>query len=248
MDSQSYFGPKFGCDKFDPKFIWSPDIRSPTFGPQLIGPSGQTVPNQFGPPGQMVSRICRLSRGRGSGDPKIWGPNWLGIICPNGMKFWGTICPDWIWLGTFVQWNRFSGDRLSRGTGTLGIKLVQDQMRCSPTFCFLGPRQLVLNSRWSLLWVCVLLNFTKKKLSCTLHTVSLQIFCSLSFPIIFHLQVSALHTFFVKIQHSYLYFNHLTIFTSFKIAKWSRLFHKNHQLLSMAPKCVEVYLGLCFNF
>ena len=76
-----------------------------------------------------------------------------------------------------------------------------------------------------------------------MHTVSLQIFRSLSFPIIFHLQVSALHTFFVKIQHSYLYFNDLTIFISFKIAKCSRLFHKNHQLLFMAAKCVEVYLG-----
>ena len=31
-----------------------------TMGPQLIGPSGQTVPNQFGPHGQMV--------------PKIWSP------------------------------------------------------------------------------------------------------------------------------------------------------------------------------
>ena len=49
----------------------------------------------------------------------------------------------------------------------------------------------------------------------SLHTVSLQYFRSLSFPIIFHLQVSGLHTFFVKIQHSYLYFHHLTIFFFF---------------------------------
>ena len=45
-----------GCDTFSPKRIWSPDIWSPTMGPQLIGPSGQTVPNQFGPHGQMVPK------------------------------------------------------------------------------------------------------------------------------------------------------------------------------------------------
>ena len=46
----------FGCDPFGPKRIWSSDIWSPTMGPQLIGPSGQTVPNQFGPHGQMVPK------------------------------------------------------------------------------------------------------------------------------------------------------------------------------------------------
>ena len=60
-------------DTFGPKRIWSQGIWSPTIGPQLIGPSGQTVLNQFsphgqmvppkfGPPGQMVPRIFRLSR------------------------------------------------------------------------------------------------------------------------------------------------------------------------------------------
>ena len=82
------------------KRIWSPDIWSPTIGPQLIGPSGQTVPNQFsphgqmvpkqfGPPGQMVPRIFCLSRGTGCDDLEIWGPNWLGTICPGGPNFWG---------------------------------------------------------------------------------------------------------------------------------------------------------------
>ena len=46
----------FGCDTFGPKHIWSLDIWSPTIGPQLIGPSGQTVPNQFCPHGQMVPK------------------------------------------------------------------------------------------------------------------------------------------------------------------------------------------------
>ena len=46
----------YGCDTFGPKPIWSPDIWSPTFVPQLIGPSGQTVPNQFSPHGQMVPK------------------------------------------------------------------------------------------------------------------------------------------------------------------------------------------------
>ena len=45
-----------GCDTFGPEHIRSPDIWSPTIGPQLIGPSGQTVPNQFCPHGQMVPK------------------------------------------------------------------------------------------------------------------------------------------------------------------------------------------------
>ena len=45
-----------GCDTFGPKHIWSPDIWYPTIGPQLIGSSGQTVPNQFSPHGQMVPK------------------------------------------------------------------------------------------------------------------------------------------------------------------------------------------------
>ena len=47
-----------GCYTFGPKRIWSPDIWSPTMGPQLIGPlySVQTVPNQFGPHGQTVPK------------------------------------------------------------------------------------------------------------------------------------------------------------------------------------------------
>ena len=46
-----------GCDTFGPKQIWSLDIWSPTISPQLIGPSGQMVPNQFCPHGQEVPKI-----------------------------------------------------------------------------------------------------------------------------------------------------------------------------------------------
>ena len=81
-----------GCDTFGPKPIWTMDIWSPTIGPQLIGPYGQTVPNQFSPDGQMVPKNSvpmdkwsptNLSRGTGSEDPEIRGPNWLWTICPG---------------------------------------------------------------------------------------------------------------------------------------------------------------------
>ena len=116
------------CDTFGPKWIWSSDIWSPTIGPQLISPSGQTVPkrfsphgqigtpkfglhgqmvpNQFGPPGQMVLRIFCFSSGTGCGDPEIWGPN-----------FWGPFVHGHrIWWGLSVQRDQFYGDHLSRGT------------------------------------------------------------------------------------------------------------------------------------
>ena len=59
-----------GCDTFSLKRIWTPDIWSTTLGPQLIGPSGQTVLNQFGTNGQMVRR--------GSWGPEVWGSNGFG--------------------------------------------------------------------------------------------------------------------------------------------------------------------------
>ena len=123
--------------------MWSPEIWSPTMGPQFIGPSGQTVlnqcpirspwtdgpqkfgphgqmvPNQFGPPGQMVPRIFCLSRGTGCGDPELRGPNWLGTICPGGPHFWGPFVQgDQIGWAPFFQGDRFYGDFLSRGTGS----------------------------------------------------------------------------------------------------------------------------------
>ena len=73
-----------GCDTFGSKRIWSP-----TIGPKKFGPHGQMVPNQFGPPGQMVPKILFLSRGTGYDALQIWGPNWLGTICPGGPNFWG---------------------------------------------------------------------------------------------------------------------------------------------------------------
>ena len=78
-------------------------------GPQLIGPSRQTVlvPNQFGFYGQIVPQnldpmdkwsptylgptrqmVPFVQRER-LWDPEIQGPNWLGTICPGGPDFWG---------------------------------------------------------------------------------------------------------------------------------------------------------------
>ena len=108
-----------GWDTFGPKLIWSP-----TIGPELIGPSGQMVPNQFGPPGQMVPRIFRLSMGTGCGDPEKGGPNWLGTICPGGPNFLGPfVHGDRILWGPFVQGDQFYGDRLSRGTGSQRLEV-----------------------------------------------------------------------------------------------------------------------------
>ena len=102
-------------------------------GPQLIGPSGQTVPNQFGPHGQMVSKnlvpnqfgppkqIFRLSRGIGCEDPNFLGPyvHEYQICC-----------------GSFVQGDQFYGYNLSKGTGSWGPEVrgsngVWDQMCCN---------------------------------------------------------------------------------------------------------------------
>ena len=88
-----------------PRPIWSPW----TDGFQEFVPHGQMVPNQFGPPKQMVSRIFRLSRGIGCGDPNFWGP---------------IVHEDQICCGPFVQGDQFYGDNLFRGT----VKWVRDQM------------------------------------------------------------------------------------------------------------------------
>ena len=53
-NQQKYFCISDGCDAFGPERIWSPDIRSPTSGPQTFGPTGQMVPPTSGPLGQMV--------------------------------------------------------------------------------------------------------------------------------------------------------------------------------------------------
>ena len=133
--------------------IWSqtqmvPDIWSPTIGPQLIGPSGQRVPNQFGLHGQMVPKnsvpihkwsstnLVPLDRWsleysvspRGQavgiwkfGDQIGWGPNRLGPICPGWPIFLGSfVHEDQIWWGSFVQGDQFYWDHLSRGTGSGG--------------------------------------------------------------------------------------------------------------------------------
>ena len=47
---------RHGCETFGPKRIWSLEIWSHKIDTQLIGPYGQTVPNQFGPHGQMAPK------------------------------------------------------------------------------------------------------------------------------------------------------------------------------------------------
>ena len=114
------------CDTFGPKRIGSQDIWSPTIGPQIIGPSGQTVPNKFSPHGQMVPqnsvpmdkwsttnlvplenvpKIFHLSRGTCCGDPEMRGPNWESFV-QGGPNFFG----DHLSIGT-----KYDGDYLSRG-------------------------------------------------------------------------------------------------------------------------------------
>ena len=112
-----------------------PTLSPWTNGPQNFGPHGQMVPNQFGPPGQMVPRIFCLSRGTSCDDLEIWGPNWLGTICPGGPNFGGPFVQgDQIGWGPFVQgdqivWgpvvhgDRILGDHLSMGTGSGGREI-----------------------------------------------------------------------------------------------------------------------------
>ena len=126
--------------------------------PQLIGTSGQTVPNQFSPhgqmvhknlvpnqfgppgqmvpsPGQMVPRIFWLSRGTGCRDPEIRGTKLVEDHLSKGTKFLETIC---LWgpnlIGTICPGGSILSGLLSRGTGSSGIKWVWAQMRIS--LCF----------------------------------------------------------------------------------------------------------------
>ena len=73
------------------------------------------VPNQFGPPGQMVPRIeYSVSPGEQAvgigkyGDQISWGP----FVQMD--QILGTIC---LW-GLFVQWDQLYGDHLSSGTAS----------------------------------------------------------------------------------------------------------------------------------
>ena len=87
----------------------------------------------------MVPKIFCLSRGTSCDDCEIWGPNWLGTICPGGQNFWGPfVHGDRISWGLFLKGDQFlwglfvQGDRKWR-TGSPGIKWVRDQMRRSPS-------------------------------------------------------------------------------------------------------------------
>ena len=81
-----------------------------TFGPQLIGISGQTVPNKFSPHGQMV--------------PKNWVPmdKWSQPIWSpwtNGPQNIPIVQGDRLW-GSRDTGTKLDGDYLSKGTKILG--------------------------------------------------------------------------------------------------------------------------------
>ena len=115
-----------GCDTFSPKRIWSPDIWSSTVGPQLIGPSGQTVPNQFGPHGQMVPKnLVPMDK---------WSPaNLVPLdkwsieysVCPGGQAVGIRKYGNRIGCGLFVQGDQILGDHLSMGTEFVGDHFLQ---------------------------------------------------------------------------------------------------------------------------
>ena len=107
-------------------------IWSATMGPKLIGPSGQTVPNQFGPHGQMVPKnlvpMDKLSPTNLVPLDK-WSLEYS--VCPGRQAIgirkyrdrigWGPfVHGDWICWGPFVQGDQFYGDHLSRGTENRG--------------------------------------------------------------------------------------------------------------------------------
>ena len=113
------------------------------------------------------NRVYRV----GSGDPKIWGPNWVGTICPGGPNFWGpfvqgtkflgTICP---W-GPFVQRDQFYGDHLSRGTVSGGLEVRGSngfRTKCVAAICFYFNFQGVLMILSSL-HSCIFTGATQKK-------------------------------------------------------------------------------------
>ena len=136
-----------GCDTFGPKHIWSADIWSPTIGPQLIGPSGQTVPNQFSPHGQMVPKNS-VSMDKWSQTNLVPLDKWSleYSICPGGQAVGIRKYGDLIGWGTICQRGPNFGDRLSRGTGSPGTELVGDRLSMGTEFlgtvCPLGPNLL----------------------------------------------------------------------------------------------------------
>ena len=87
----------------------------PTFGPQLIDTSGQTVPNKFSPHGQMV--------------PKDLVPldklNSIGTICPGRLNWLVTVCPE----GP-INWGPVVGDQMSGDHMRLGPNVSQPRELC----------------------------------------------------------------------------------------------------------------------
>ena len=113
-------------------------------GPQLIGPSGQTVPNQFVPHGQMVSKSL-VPMDKWSRTNLVPLDKWFleYSVCPRGQALriqkygdridWRQsvrgvqILGDHFSRGTKLvedlQGHQFYGDGLSRGTGRLELEV-----------------------------------------------------------------------------------------------------------------------------
>ena len=86
-------------------------------GPQLIGPSGQTVPNQFGPHRQMVPKnLDPLDKWSQTNLVPLdkWSLEYS--VCPGGQTVGIWKYGDRICWGPFVQGDQIFGDHLSRGT------------------------------------------------------------------------------------------------------------------------------------
>ena len=113
-----------GCDTFGPKRIWSLDIWFATIGPQLIGPSGQTVPNQFSPHGQMVPKNS-VPMEKWSSTNLFSLDKWFleYFICPEGQAVGIRKYGDQIDWRQFVQGNQILGDHLFMGTKFDGDRL-----------------------------------------------------------------------------------------------------------------------------
>ena len=125
-----------------------PHFLSPwTNGPHKIDPLDKRSPSNLAlmdkwSPTNLVpldkwslkySVLFCLSRGTGIDDLEIWGPNWLGTICPGRPIFWGPFVQgDHLFMGTKFVW-----DHLSKGINFMGIicpggQEVEDQMGMGP--------------------------------------------------------------------------------------------------------------------
>ena len=114
-------------------------------GSQLIGPSGQTVPNQFGPHGQMVPQnLFPMDK---------WSPtNLVSVdkwsieysVCPGGQALGIQKYKDRIGWGPFVQRDQFYGI-ICPGEQEVGDRKSGDQMGSGPNGSQLAFLQFSMN-------------------------------------------------------------------------------------------------------